>query len=316
MRAPVFLFLAACLVDHGVSLRTDQEGTEPGEVDEFDHADVIPLEGMTPEEEDYLWQPVTPLSPKLSQEMETADAAQSLMEKQCWTPGKKLGEGANGEIFLVTRGGERGALKFTDRYSYETEMAVMKSAKHCKGVLTYLDDNPSICGRKVTGKAYVMPLMDGDLDKFFGGKAGAQSCTNVIDAIYQGLQCLHNAGYIHGDLKPDNVFYRGKTGACPDGVVLADFGLAESIGTHTPQYGGKDFMGCNHLPSVQFNADNDPTQLGQSYVAGTIDYCSLGIMTYEFFRAELSIQAPPGWDGECGMMGHRRKHETRVRLKK
>lgn len=47
---------------------------------------------------------------------------------------------------------------------------------------------------------------------------------NIIFKVLQNLKKLHQAGFIHKDIKPDNIFFdNDKTGS---GLFLGDFGSA------------------------------------------------------------------------------------------
>ena len=52
----------------------------------------------------------------------------------------------------------------------------------------------------------------------------AREITKVIAEVCDGLQAAHDAGVIHRDLKPDNVFLTA------DGARILDFGIAKSTG--------------------------------------------------------------------------------------
>ncbi len=58
---------------------------------------------------------------------------------------------------------------------------------------------------------------------------GEESLNQIFSAVLEGLELIHNAGFIHRDIKPDNIYLRG------DGTpVLLDFGSArQAIGAQT-----------------------------------------------------------------------------------
>ncbi|HEY6865722.1 MAG TPA: serine/threonine-protein kinase, partial [Candidatus Eisenbacteria bacterium] len=71
----------------------------------------------------------------------------------------------------------------------------------------------------------------------------------VAARIAHGLEALHGAGVVHGDLKPSNVLVvPGAAGALPAGLRLLDFGLAALLGRErrghrgTPGYAAPEMV--------------------------------------------------------------------------
>jgi len=69
----------------------------------------------------------------------------------------------------------------------------------------------------ILGSAYINSL------RHKIGKCSAQTIQNYMFQIFTGLQTLEDLKIHHGDLKPDNLFYKGDT------VCIADFGGAKKI---------------------------------------------------------------------------------------
>ncbi|MFD9358600.1 serine/threonine-protein kinase [Streptomyces sp. NPDC060031] len=104
----------------------------------------------------------------------------------------------------------------------------------------------------------------------------------LVTEICEGLVHLHRSGWVHGDLKPDNILLMA------DGSVkLSDFGLAtELTGTHGT-HGYAPPMGTpDYLPPERWNAP-----LGEHgvKVRPSGDIWALGIVIHEVFAAG----APP-----------------------
>jgi serine/threonine-protein kinase len=78
---------------------------------------------------------------------------------------------------------------------------------------------------KVTEAALVMELFDG-LPMDVKAPASLMAGVDVFIQAAQGLEALHGAGYVHCDLKPNNILIG------PDGAVkVIDFGQACKAGT-------------------------------------------------------------------------------------
>eukprot|EP00439_Symbiodinium_sp_Y106_P049639 s387_g6.t1 len=240
---------------------------------------------------------------------------------EVWSPtGKTLGQGQNGKVLEVTGSGHTGpyALKVPIAPEAEEdaqlEIAVMNSAssKHCTNVMHLTAEKPCVqegsSEKKVNSKAYVAPEMAGDLDGWVkqASLAGRQLCAErIIKQVTDGMECLHKAGYIHGDLKADNIFYKERRGDilrnteldsqyCPSGVVLADFGLSAKINTQLWQYDAKYYRYSTHLPSSLFVGHRDslniklPRQF-KVFVREDIDKCSLQELARGAFKMAVKV---------------------------
>ncbi|MGW1074040.1 serine/threonine-protein kinase [Streptomyces sp. NPDC002537] len=104
----------------------------------------------------------------------------------------------------------------------------------------------------------------------------------LITGICEGLAHLHRSGWVHGDLKPDNVLLMA------DGSVkLSDFGLATELAGDHATHGYAPPMGTlDYLPPERWKAP-----LGERgvRVRTSADIWALGIMIHEVFASG----APP-----------------------
>ncbi|CAE7687347.1 Scn11a [Symbiodinium sp. CCMP2456] len=207
--------------------------------------------------------------------------------------GRTLGQGVNGQVVEVTGSGHSGpyALKVPRtpeaKDDAELEVAVMNSAssQHCQNVMHLTAEKPCVkegSDEKVNAKAYVAPKMAGDLHSWVlsASLRGRTFCAErIIKQVTDGMNCLHKAGYIHGDLNADNIFYKELDSEyCPSGVVLADFGLSRRINTWMHQYAENFYRGSYHLPSSLFVGHRDTLQIKSArddkvYVTEEIDRC-------------------------------------------
>ncbi|MFI9062334.1 serine/threonine-protein kinase [Streptomyces sp. NPDC053429] len=115
-------------------------------------------------------------------------------------------------------------------------------------------------------------------DRLRAGPVSEAEGARLITEICEGLAHLHRTGWVHGDLKPDNILLMS------DGSVrLSDFGLAaELTGTHGT-HGYAPPMGTfDYLPPERWRAS-----LGEHgvQVRPSADIWALGIVIHEVFTA-------------------------------
>ncbi|MFF0431010.1 serine/threonine-protein kinase [Streptomyces sp. NPDC004327] len=184
--------------------------------------------------------------------------------------------------FLPTAGlAPRQARKVAEAARREVELA--RTAGHPR-LIRLLDsvvlsepDRPSLDGAIVL----VMERARGSLRDVLGAGIAEAEAARLFAGICEGLDHLHRSGWVHGDLKPDNVLLM------PDrSVKLSDFGLATELtgadGTHgyAPPMGTMDY-----LPPERWKAS-----LGEQGVRirPTADIWALGVMIHEVFTGGAS----------------------------
>src|SRR5437879_5157231 len=128
-----------------------------------------------------------------------------------------IGAGGMGEVYraIDPRLGREVAIKvsaeqFTERF--EREARAIATLNH-----------PNICTLHDVGPNYlVMELIEGEtLGDWLGRAPAAERKMEVARQMLEALRAAHRAGFVHRDLKPQNVMVRF------DGYVkVLDFGLA------------------------------------------------------------------------------------------
>ncbi len=121
-------------------------------------------------------------------------------------------------------------------------------------------------------------------EKLLNGRMSFPKALKVIGEISKGLIHAHEKGYIHRDIKPGNILFRG------DGTaVLTDFGIAKLQDTS----GELTRMGFT-MGTLQYMS---PEQVITTDLDQRSDIYSLGLVFYEMltgfkaFKAETTVQA-------------------------
>ncbi|MCS6902177.1 MAG: serine/threonine-protein kinase [Myxococcales bacterium] len=145
-----------------------------------------------------------------------------------WTLQRLLGVGGMAAVYAaVHRNGRRGAVKILHphiaadpvlRARFLQEARVVNTIDH-PGIVAVLDDDEE------EGSPFlVMELLEGrSLEEAFRGvkQLPWEEVLRIAEGLLEALAAAHEAGVVHRDLKPDNVFL------CQDGrVKILDFGIA------------------------------------------------------------------------------------------
>ncbi|XP_051927188.1 serine/threonine-protein kinase SBK2-like isoform X1 [Hippocampus zosterae] len=151
---------------------------------------------------------------------------------------KLLGEGSYGKVMLAVhnKSGSPMALKFFPRVSTSLCTFLREynvSLRFCT--------HPSLS--RALGIAYSTPShyvfaqqagLFGDLYDFIVPEVGLEEdgCQRVVSQLCGALSHLHSLGFVHRDVKPENVFL---CDAACRWVKLGDFGMVKARGTKVPE---------------------------------------------------------------------------------
>jgi eukaryotic-like serine/threonine-protein kinase len=210
-----------------------------------------------------------------------------------------LGKGGVGIVYAATHPviGKRVAIKVLRPAMSNNPVTVERFVQEARSVNRI--GHPSIVdifafGTLADGRHYfVMDLLEGESlrARVKRGPLAPRDAMKIIDEIAGALIAAHAKGFIHRDLKPDNVFL--VTGGGRSDIKLLDFGLAKltsgdrAFRTATgTQLGTPDYM--------------SPEQLrGSGDVDERTDTFSLGVMTCELLAGtrpqrlgEMSFERP------------------------
>jgi eukaryotic-like serine/threonine-protein kinase len=220
-----------------------------------------------------------------------------------YTIRRKLAEGGMGVVYegehrLI---GRLGAIKVLRLELCRSEQVVERFYQEARAVNSIRHENIVDIydfGREPSGRVFfVMEYLEGEplSARLRRGAFAWPEAFPILDQILRALKAAHDKGFVHRDLKPDNIWLRYVDGRVQ--VKLLDFGIAKLVGGEHPsealtQVGS--MIGTPHYMSPeQINSARD--------IDHRADVYALGVIIYEMFAG-----APPfvGDTLQAIMTGH------------
>lgn len=199
-----------------------------------------------------------------------------------------LGEGAAGTVYKVrdrVRGGDIVALKIlqnTDAFDentkrrFKNEISVACSFDHPNFIRAYelIEGDHSL--------AYTMEFVEGaDLGRIFDkGEMTSERIDSIFIQLLDCLSALHSRGYLHRDIKLENIMVR------PDGVVkLSDLGLMKDLNNTKITRTGVLLGTAQYMP---------PEYIRKCIYDVRGDIYSVGVLLYEILTRKRRLVEYPG----------------------
>ncbi len=199
-----------------------------------------------------------------------------------------LGKGGMGIVYSATHKmiGKRAAIKVLRMEVSQNPMHLQRFIQEARAVNAI--GHPNIIdifdfGQLPDGRAFhLMDLMTGESlrQRLRRGPLNPAEAANVIEAVASALMAAHDKGFVHRDLKPDNVYLIPVEGQWPE-VKLLDFGLAKLM----PEMGTAAFITKTGvmLGTPEYMS---PEQARGESVDYRTDVYALGIVMYEILAGE------------------------------
>ncbi len=195
-----------------------------------------------------------------------------------------VGKGGMGVVYSATHPviGKRAAIKVLRGEVSASPGAVARFIQEARAVNQI--GHPNIVdifafGTLPDGRAYhVMDLLVGEplRKRLKRGRLSPDEAAHVIGGIASALIAAHDKGFVHRDLKPDNVYLVKRDDEEQPEVKLLDFGLAKLM----PEHGRAPFI-TKAGATIGTPQYMSPEQARGEAVDARTDIYALGVLTFE-----------------------------------
>jgi serine/threonine-protein kinase len=205
---------------------------------------------------------------------------------------RKIGHGGMGTVYGAVHPliGKRAAIKVIRREMSSSPEAVERFVREAQAVNQV--GHPNIVdvfgfGKLPDGRSFfVMEWLQGEtLRARMRRSLSLAEALDILEQIATALEAAHDAGVLHRDLKPDNVFMQQQRGGAPK-VKLLDFGLAKLQGNDS---GGIEHTRTGVVMGTPLYLS--PEQAKGVKVDLAADIYSLGAIAYEMCSGQVPFTA-------------------------
>ena len=192
---------------------------------------------------------------------------------------EQIGKGGASAVYLAEQSDGPGpvAVRFIPRFSAIEQFlrggSIHRQMRH-KNIASLLD-----LGECPDGAFQAVEyLPGGDLNNRLISGVHIQTLLKVVKDVARALDYVQESGYVHGDVKPENILFRANGSA-----VLCDFDLAVAKGESS---GNASTMTVRGTPEYM-----SPEQAAGRPLDGRADLYSLGVVLYRLLTGDLPYRA-------------------------
>lgn len=220
----------------------------------------------------------------------TANADPSILAGTSYRLGKKIGEGASGEVFEAEHVelGRKYAVKVLSQAHAAATDSVERFRREARAIANL--SHPNLVrlhdfGKSLDGRVFLaMELLDGKtLDVHAEPGIGWQESAQISIQVARALEAAHAAGLVHRDLKPQNLFLTSS-----GELKLLDFGVAMALADTTDTE--KRQKGFAVFGTPEYMA---PEQVAGEPVDARCDIYALGCVLYELVTGTRAFEGSP-----------------------
>jgi serine/threonine-protein kinase len=202
-----------------------------------------------------------------------------------YTIRRRLAEGGMGVVYegIHRKIGRTGAIKVLKLELCRSEDVVERFYQEARAVNSIRHENIVDIydfGRDPYGRVFfVMEYLEGEslAARIRRGAVTWSEAFPILDQTLRALKAAHDKGFVHRDLKPDNLWIRWVEGRLQ--VKLLDFGIAKLIGDDSPRdkltQTGSVIGTPHYMSPEQINGSRD--------IDHRTDLYALGVIMYEMF---------------------------------
>jgi len=216
---------------------------------------------------------------------------------------RKLAEGGMGVVYEGVHGkiGRLGAIKVLKLEFCQSEAVVERFYQEARAVNSIRHENIVDIydfGRDPMGRVFfVMEYLEGESlsARIRRGALAWSEAFPILEQTLRALKAAHDKGFVHRDLKPDNIWLKYVDGRVQ--VKLLDFGIAKLVGADSPRekltHTGSVIGTPHYMSPEQINGSKD--------IDHRTDIYALGVITYEMF---VGVTPFAGETLQAVMTGH------------